>query len=179
MRYCVQLKFLHASLRTKKITISVTTFNSIVDKHYQSTAQEPRIAAGGRENPQSESVTAYNDNPYMRYCVQRKSLYPLLRAIRFLMKIHNPRTLHRRRRPGKPTIRIRRHTGKPALSAKISGTKEILRKSTSQKSPDRRQRRRKSTIRIRCWLAVGWLLLSSSHGKAGSAGKYSALREPV
>ena len=35
-----------------------------------------RVAAGDREKLQSEAVPAYNGNPFLRFCVQWKSLYP-------------------------------------------------------------------------------------------------------
>ena len=46
IRYCVRKKSLYPLLRPKENPISVT-------------------AAGAQENPQSESVTAYNGNSYL------------------------------------------------------------------------------------------------------------------
>ena len=54
-------------------------------------------AATTRENPQSESGTSYNGNPYIRHCVQWKSLYALKG---FAKKSTSQNTPDRRRRPG-------------------------------------------------------------------------------
>ena len=75
-----------------KIPISVTAYNWIANENPH--PKNPRVAGGGRENRQSDSenavlliteipisVTAYNGNPYIRYCVQWKALHTLLRRM--------------------------------------------------------------------------------------------------
>ena len=62
-----------------EIPVSVTAYNLIAKENPHPT--NPRVAAGDRENRQSESVPAYKGNPFIRYCVQWKSLYPLLRTM--------------------------------------------------------------------------------------------------
>ena len=62
-----------------KIPINVTAYNWIATKNPH--PKNPRVAAGGRENRQSESVTAYKENLYIRCCIQWKSRYPLLHTM--------------------------------------------------------------------------------------------------
>ena len=70
IRFCAQWKSLRPVLRS--------VYNWITNENPP--LKDPRVAAAGRENRQSESVTACNGNPYFRFCVQWKSLYAFLRT---------------------------------------------------------------------------------------------------
>ena len=58
IRYCVQWKSLYPLLHTTEIPTSITAYTWIANENLH--PKNPRVAAGGRENRQSESVTANN-----------------------------------------------------------------------------------------------------------------------
>ena len=129
-----------------EIPIFVTAYHWIANEN--SHPQNPRVAAGGRENRQSESVTAYNRNPNMRYCVEWKSLYALLRTVEISISVtaYNGNPYMRycvQRKSLYPLLRtigllmkihIPKIPGSPPAAAKIANQNPLLRRMGKQQN---------------------------------------------